>query len=223
MDKITAENPLTGAELRRQRLAFGLSQVELAKRTGLHRSTVKYWERAAIVDLRGHAPKLIFAAIGLNVDNFRTPTRERAGATWGITGAAPMRDQYAGAREEGRPASEPRVAAKLANMPAHRPREDKGANLSSFSQASQTTNAAAELLNVSTQVSPELSKALRPKCGARTRAGPPCRAPVVAGKARCRMHGGLATGARTPEGRERIAEAQRRRWARWRAEQEKPD
>jgi hypothetical protein len=29
-----------------------------------------------------------------------------------------------------------------------------------------------------------------PRCGARTRAGAPCRAPAVAGKRRCRMHGG---------------------------------
>ena len=29
-----------------------------------------------------------------------------------------------------------------------------------------------------------------PRCGARTRSGAPCRAPAVAGKKRCRMHGG---------------------------------
>ena len=28
------------------------------------------------------------------------------------------------------------------------------------------------------------------RCGARTRAGRPCRAPVVTGKRRCRLHGG---------------------------------
>ena len=30
------------------------------------------------------------------------------------------------------------------------------------------------------------------RCGARTRAGKPCRSPSVAGKKRCRMHGGAA-------------------------------
>jgi hypothetical protein len=30
------------------------------------------------------------------------------------------------------------------------------------------------------------------RCGARTRAGEPCRAPAVSGKARCRRHGGAA-------------------------------
>jgi hypothetical protein len=34
------------------------------------------------------------------------------------------------------------------------------------------------------------------RCGARTRSGRPCQAPAVAGKQRCRMHGGAAgTGA----------------------------
>lgn len=57
-----------------------------------------------------------------------------------------------------------------------------------------------------------LEKPLRPKCGAKTRAGTPCQARVVPGKRRCRMHGGLSTGPKTDEGRERIREAQRRRW-----------
>jgi hypothetical protein len=35
-----------------------------------------------------------------------------------------------------------------------------------------------------------------PRCGARTRAGEPCRSPAANGKARCRMHGGaIRTGA----------------------------
>jgi len=29
-----------------------------------------------------------------------------------------------------------------------------------------------------------------PRCGAKTRSGPPCRGPAVHGKRRCRMHGG---------------------------------
>ena len=33
-----------------------------------------------------------------------------------------------------------------------------------------------------------------PRCGARTRAGLPCRAPAVRGKTRCRLHGDLSTG-----------------------------
>ena len=63
-----------------------------------------------------------------------------------------------------------------------------------------------------------LLKAERPYCEARTRAGGSCQARVVPGKRRCRMHGGLSTGAKTAEGRARIAEAQRRRWRRVKAE-----
>ena len=51
------------------------------------------------------------------------------------------------------------------------------------------------------------------RCGARTRQGRPCLRRPVKGKARCPNHGGLSTGPRTEEGRARIAEAQRRRWA----------
>jgi hypothetical protein len=43
------------------------------------------------------------------------------------------------------------------------------------------------------------------RCGAKTRAGTPCKNPAVTGKARCRMHGGNSTGARTPEGRARLS------------------
>jgi hypothetical protein len=45
-----------------------------------------------------------------------------------------------------------------------------------------------------------------PRCGARTRAGCSCRQPAMR-NGRCRMHGGLSTGPRTPEGRERCRHA----------------
>jgi hypothetical protein len=51
-----------------------------------------------------------------------------------------------------------------------------------------------------------------PNCNARTRAGGKCKMRPVAGRERCRLHGGLSTGPKTQEGRERIVEAQRRRW-----------
>src|SRR5438874_13713175 len=56
----------------------------------------------------------------------------------------------------------------------------------------------------------------RPRCGAKTRAGRPCRMRVEFGKTRCRLHGGLSTGPKTEAGRARIAEAQRRRWRAYR-------
>ena len=45
-----------------------------------------------------------------------------------------------------------------------------------------------------------------PRCGARTRAGCSCRQPAMA-NGRCRLHGGLSTGPRTPAGRERCRRA----------------
>jgi len=38
------------------------------------------------------------------------------------------------------------------------------------------------------------------RCGAKTRAGTPCKNPAIVAKQRCRMHGGRSTGAKTPEG-----------------------
>jgi len=42
------------------------------------------------------------------------------------------------------------------------------------------------------------------RCNARTRAGHPCKAVALAG-GRCKWHGGLSTGPRTPEGKARSA------------------
>lgn len=48
------------------------------------------------------------------------------------------------------------------------------------------------------------------RCGARTRSsGRPCQMPAVHGKRRCRLHGGLSTGPKTPAGLER---SRRARW-----------
>lgn len=64
----------------------------------------------------------------------------------------------------------------------------------------------------------DVPKAERPRCGARTRAGRPCRAPVVAVdvpggpsggdvRRRCRLHGGLSTGPTSAAGRMRALDA----------------
>lgn len=57
-----------------------------------------------------------------------------------------------------------------------------------------------------------------PRCGARTRAGHACKRKALK-NGRCPNHGGLSTGPRTPEGRNRIAAANRKRWEDWRQEQ----
>ena len=45
-----------------------------------------------------------------------------------------------------------------------------------------------------------------PRCGAKTRRAPKCRAPAMA-NGRCRMHGGKSTGPRTADGLERSRKA----------------
>ena len=57
-------------------------------------------------------------------------------------------------------------------------------------------------------------------CGATTRRGTPCQCKATKTKRgawRCRLHGGLSTGPKTAEDRQRIAEALRARWAALRA------
>lgn len=48
-------------------------------------------------------------------------------------------------------------------------------------------------------------------CGAKTRKGPPCRLKATYASGRCKLHGGLSTGPRTEEGKERIRQGQYRR------------
>ncbi len=50
----------------------------------------------------------------------------------------------------------------------------------------------------------DYSKAAR--CGAKNRRGTPCQCPAMP-NGRCRLHGGLSTGPKTPEGIERIRRA----------------
>ncbi len=54
-------------------------------------------------------------------------------------------------------------------------------------------------------------------CGARTRKGGSCLNKSERGKRRCKFHGGKSTGPKTAEGKTHIAEAQRLRWAKYRA------
>jgi hypothetical protein len=55
-----------------------------------------------------------------------------------------------------------------------------------------------------------------PRCGAKTRRATPCVQPAMP-NGRCRFHGGLSTGPRTPEGLER---SRRARWVHGRRSRE---
>ena len=53
---------------------------------------------------------------------------------------------------------------------------------------------------------PQGDPSAAPRCGAKTRKGPPCRGPAMK-NGRCRMHGGKSTGPRTLQGLERSRKA----------------
>ena len=100
-----------------------------------------------------------------------------------------------------------KAAAELEREALHR-------GLLSFMEprsASRLENRLAWASQVTYTREPRTPKIQRPRCGAKTRRGPPCRARAVSGATRCRMHGGLSTGARTEAGRAAIAESNRRR------------
>ena len=60
-------------------------------------------------------------------------------------------------------------------------------------------------------------------CGAKTRSGVPCAKFPMEGKRRCRLHGGLSTGPKTPEGRAAISAANTKhgRYKNWREKRAK--
>lgn len=149
---------MTGAELRAHRKDAELTQVDLARRAGVTRDTVQYWERKAVVNTRAVAPRRFLAALGMR--GSPTPLRARGD---GVLDWTQQILQQQRAHETVAPSAAP--------------------------------------------TSPPLL------CGACTRKGHPCRNPPEPGRSRCKFHGGMSTGPKTPEGRARIAEAQRRRWA----------
>ena len=61
------------------------------------------------------------------------------------------------------------------------------------------------------------------RCGAKTRSGVPCAKFPMEGKRRCRLHGGLSTGPKTPEGRAAISAANTKhgRYKNWRGKRAK--
>ena len=62
-----------------------------------------------------------------------------------------------------------------------------------------------------------------PLCGAKTRSGKPCEKFPLAGKRRCRLHGGLSTGPKSAEGRAAISAANTKhgRYVKWREKRAK--
>lgn len=155
---------MTGAELRTARKAARMTQADLAKRVGVTRDTIRYWEAKPLIRRFGTGARMA-EALGLRI---HWQSNARAGG-WGDSWCVKADAE-----------AEALFAAYLARTKARQ------------------AQAAARL---------------RVICGAKTRKGGACRNKSEPGKRRCKFHGGKSTGAKTPEGKARIAEAQRRRWA----------
>ena len=59
------------------------------------------------------------------------------------------------------------------------------------------------------------------RCLAKTRQGTPCQNPAIKNRSRCKLHGGLSTGPRTPEGKARSIAAHTKHGRRSKAHVEK--
>ena len=92
----------------------------------------------------------------------------------------------------------------------------KGSNGTNGANSDSAAGEAGEGSKMKTQTNPMQRQSCQPpalghcrKCGAKTRAGTPCRSPAVKAKARCRMHGGAADG-NAPKGKRNGAYSQGR-------------
>lgn len=181
---------ITGAELRACRKAANLTQAELARQAGFARDAVCYWEGKDRVPLRSGAPAAFAKVLGLseNAGFSRLYARARP---WGFPNAG--KDQA-------------RHAARYTRTGG------QGLSPTPAWQAWLDARLAAETARLQAKTAQRLAS-LRVICGAKTRAGGKCRNKSEPGKRRCKFHGGKSTGPKTPEGKVRIAEAQRRRWA----------
>lgn len=188
----------TGAELKAARKAGGLSQTALGIKAGISRHAVSYWECRETVDPGGGAVRRMAEAepqIQALLLAWRTNTRGR-GMGVSLNRILPV---YSRSNARARNGSY------------------KPSALDALLEAAITH----ELSRMKEREAQRMAR-LRVTCGAKTtRKGTPCRNKSEPGRKRCKFHGGRSTGPKTTEGRERIAEAQRMRWARWRDRQER--
>lgn len=164
----TNDMGMTGRELAAFRRRAGLSQAALARRIGVSRQTVSYWERKLALD--GREPTLQRFATVLDPRDRKLLLSSRPGLGF--------------------------ITLKFVSPIAPE-------------QLSLIFSADAQRKTTQAQMR-------RRTCGAMTRKAMKCRLKSEPGKQRCRLHGGLSTGPTSSEGKARVAEAQRKRWAAWR-------
>lgn len=184
----------TGAELKAARKEGGLSQTALGIKAGISRHAVSYWECRETVDPRGWAVRQMGEAeprILALLQAWCTNTRGRG---MGLT-----------------------LRSNLPVYSGSNARAGDGSYKPSALDALLEAAIARELSRIKEREAQRRAR-LRVTCGAKTtRKRTPCRNKSEPGRKRCKFHGGRSTGPRTLEGKARIAEAQRARWARWRA------
>ena len=107
------------------------------------------------------------------------------------------------------------IGVQLAHLPQYA--RTGGWGLTEWDRMQAQLDAEVELKMVALRQRAALRAARRRvMCGAKTRKDTACRNKSEPGKKRCKFHGGKSTGPKTCEGRAKIAEAQRARWAKWR-------
>ena len=193
MKRYTQNTGPTGAELRAARKAGGLSQAALGAKAGISRHAVSYWECRPSIDPRGWAVRRMAEA---------EPKIQAVLQTW---------ENNTRGREMGLI-----LKSVLPGYSARGARARDGSYRPSPFDALLEAAITHELSRMQEKEAQRRAR-LCVTCGAKTtRKGTPCRNMSEPGRKRCKFHGGRSTGPKTPEGRERIAEAQRKRWARWR-------
>lgn len=166
---------MTGKELAALRRRADLSQSALARRVGVSRQTVSYWEAKPVLD--GSAATLMKIANAIDPSDRNLILSSRPGLGF-------VALHFTGS-----------VLPEQLNLVF-----------------------AAMAIRKAT-----VAQMKRGTCGAMTRRGMECLLKSEPGKRRCRLHGGLSTGPTTVEGKARIADAQRKRWAEHRKGKEKTE
>lgn len=180
---------LTGRQITAARALLGWTQQKLADAAGLHPNAVGYWEGKAIIPTGSLRVPVACARI------------EKALLNGGVIAF-------------GRPAPGVRICERATIKTHKRARARARHGVPAVTVVSPLRQSVSfRAITVSTpSSSTQLYVDNSPLCGARTRKGTACQAPGMR-NGRCKLHGGLSTGARTKAGKMKVDEARARRWS----------